>query len=286
MPSKFPQKISQIVVPAFQTDFRHRQIRLLQQPEGLFDAVLVDIGYGGTADGFFKQAAEILFIQIYLTGQIGDIDSVPVMISDVGEGGFDTFHTLVEVFLRGRKKPVGGEGGEYIEQGRFDIKLARQIVRNQRAVGNRILRHLPEGVHDVQKGFLERGKCGVFGRDIARKEQLSVLDRLYQMNLCLVIRIETEDAGGEDHGVLPVTVGGFRDDTVQLAGIDEVEAFRVRGKGVHIDFETKFSAGKIQNLRFFMPVMFDERAPSRRVGAVCGTGKGLRSVRPDFLKNG
>ena len=107
MPAKFPQKIPQVVEPAFQTDFRNRQIRLLQHPPGLFDAVFVDIGYGGTADRFFKQAAEILLIQIHLTGQVGYIDFILIVFPDIGKGSLDTFHPPVKVFLRGCKMPVG-----------------------------------------------------------------------------------------------------------------------------------------------------------------------------------
>ncbi len=64
MPAKFPQKISEIVVTAFQTDFRNRQVRLFQKPECLLDSVFVDIFYGRLPDCLFEKPAEILLVLV------------------------------------------------------------------------------------------------------------------------------------------------------------------------------------------------------------------------------
>lgn len=217
--------------------------------------------------------------------QIGEINLLAVAAFDISEGRLDGLHTLVKIFFRGHEKPVGGECGQDIKKEGFDVQLAGQVVGDEAAVGSGILRPLAEGAHDIQKGVSQRQKRGMLRLDTARKEQLPVLNRLYQMNLRLVIGVEAQDAGGEDYGVLPMAGCSFRDDAVQFAGVDEVETFRSDRKRLHIDFQPKFSAGKIQNFRLIMPMMFDERAFSHGVGAVGGTGEGLGSVRPDFFEN-
>ena len=82
-----------------------------------------------------------------------------------------------------------------------------------------------------------------------------------------------------------MAVGRFRDDAVEFAGIDEIKAFGISRKGFHIDFQTKFSTGKIQDLGLFVPVMFHQYAFSHRMGAVDGTGKRFGAVRADLFQD-
>lgn len=59
---EFPQEIAQIIIAAFEADFRDRQVSFFQQLACLFDPVFVDIFHWGTSDRFFEEAAEILFV--------------------------------------------------------------------------------------------------------------------------------------------------------------------------------------------------------------------------------
>lgn len=99
MPAEFPQKISQIVVSAFQTDLCHRQVCFFQKTLCLLDAVFVDILYRGAADGFFEQPAEILLVQIYLSGKMRNVYFVMIIILNISKNRFDALHALVEVLF-------------------------------------------------------------------------------------------------------------------------------------------------------------------------------------------
>lgn len=72
-------------------------------------------------------------------------------------------------------------------------------------------------------------------------------------------------------------------DTVQFTGIDKVEALGTNRKGLHIDFQPEFPAGKVQDLRFIMPVVFHERSFSHGMGAIDRAGKRFRAMRADFF---
>ena len=62
-----------------------------------------------------------MFVQVYPSGKVGNIYFFPIIFFHISKGGFDGLHALVEIFLNWRKKLVGGEGGKYVKQGRFDI---------------------------------------------------------------------------------------------------------------------------------------------------------------------
>ena len=115
---------------------------------------------------------------------------------------------------------------------------------------------MAEGVQDVRKGTPDRREGRVPGRDTAGKEHTAFPDGLQQLHLGRIVGVEAEDVRGEDHGVL-IAVIRFGDDAVQLAGIDEIQAFGVDRVLFHIDVQTEGAAGKVQDLHLVMPVMLD-----------------------------
>ena len=118
---EFPQEVAQIVVAAFQTDIRDGQVSLLQHAPRLLDAVFVDILHGRAADSLFKKTTEVLFVEIDLRRQVGDVDLLLIIVLDIGENGLDILHALVVVLLRRCEKMVLGEGGQQEEQGGLDV---------------------------------------------------------------------------------------------------------------------------------------------------------------------
>ncbi len=116
--SELLYKVSQIVEAAFQTDFRHLQIRLLQKA-----LRLPDVLYRRMPDRLSKKPAKILLVQVYLSGKVRNIDFTVIILLDKQERGLNTLHTLVEISFYGHKKSVLGQCRKNMEQRRLDIQL-------------------------------------------------------------------------------------------------------------------------------------------------------------------
>ena len=131
---KGAEKIPQIVIAAFQTDFCHGPGGVIKQLHSLLDTVFIDIFHGRASDGSFKKAAEILFVQIDLPCKVRNIDFILIIVLDIRERGLNTLHTPVKISFRREKKPMGRERGKNIHQAGLDIQLACQIISHQTAV--------------------------------------------------------------------------------------------------------------------------------------------------------
>ena len=75
----------------------------------------------------------------------------------------------------------------------------------------------------------------MIGKEKAGKAYLSVLHRLEQLHLRVVIGIKAQDAGGKDDGFLTQAAGLFCNDAVEFSGIDEIQAFGTDRKLLHVD---------------------------------------------------
>lgn len=284
--TKFPEKVPKVVVAAFQADLRDREVGLLEQAEGLLDAVLVDIFDRGAPDDLFKKTAEILFVHAGLLRQVVDVDFFLIILTDVGQCFFDHLHPFVMVFLHGGEEAVAGKYGQDAEQGGLDVQLVGQVVGHGAVALGQVCGERAEGLHDLCKCGVNGGKCGVVGKKEAGEAYLPVLHGLDQLHLRGVVGVKAEDAGGKDDGILPEAAGLLGDDAVELAGVDEVQAFGADGKLLHVDLQAELPAGKIQDLDLVVPVVLDEDAFAHGAGLIDGTGKGFGAVGADFLQGG
>ena len=97
---KFPEKVTEIVKSAIQTDVHDRKVCGLQKDDSLFDTVLINIRNRRFSKGFFEKTAEILFVHIGLPGKIPYVQFILVMRTDIGQGRFNDFNTVIICFDR------------------------------------------------------------------------------------------------------------------------------------------------------------------------------------------
>ena len=120
-------------------------------------------------------------------------------------------------------------------------------------------------------------------RKAAGEQKHAVLYGLDKLCLRGIIGIKVQDIRGKDDSILAGAFCIFRENAVQLAGVDKVQGFRSDKKLLHIDFQAEISARKVKNLNLVMPVVFHESPFSGAAGPVKGAGKGFGTVEADLF---
>ena len=128
------QEISQIIISAFQTDFRNCKVRLLQIMNSLFYPVLIHIFHRRTPDHLLEKSAEILLIHPDQSCKVTYINFLFVVLLYVSQCCLDRLNPVVMILLRYLKQIIRRQNCQNPKQRWFDKQLSGDIIRNRLAV--------------------------------------------------------------------------------------------------------------------------------------------------------
>lgn len=294
--AEFPEKISHVIISAVQADLRNRKRAVLQKPHCLPNPVLIQIFHWRQPDGFFEKTAEVLLVKPDQGSQVTDVYFLLVMLLDVGNRRLDRFHSVVIRFFCPGKKLVSGHKSEKLQKGSLDRQLVCKLHRHRsggtqgcevkmlrfrcqsfgrRAVGKSFC--------NIQKYGPQPGKSWMFFFNGSWKMQLSVLQRLDELGLNRIIKRGAKQLRVKDHCIFLHDFCRSSPNAVQFTRVNKIEAFRSDIKSFHINFHSEIPAWKIQNLSFFMPVMFYHKPMTAHLRLIKCAGKGLGPVWAGFF---
>ena len=125
------QEISQIIISAFQTDFRNCKVRLLQIMNSLFYPVLIHIFHRRTPDHLLEKSAEILLIHPDQSCKVTYINFLFIVLLYVSQCCLDRLNSVVMILLRYLKQIIRRQNCQNPKQRWFDKQLSGDIIRNR-----------------------------------------------------------------------------------------------------------------------------------------------------------